>query len=208
MKTRCVNLREQEAIAAAMGKLTTIVRPVNVPAHWRIDKRRGLVVYFKKRKYGTFIRRGLGTRFPQSDFIKCPFGAPGDILIGREAWTIYQDEKYVLRHGGRSFNEISDGAIVYKADDYGSIEDLKKHVQWMSDDINNVSVKHNKWLSPAVMKTEDARHRFKVVEVEVVSRALLARKTKQANMSILKWLESFEIKTENYWFVKIEREAE
>jgi len=164
MKIRCINLREQEAIAAAQGKLTTIVRPVGAS-----------------------------------------IAAPGDILIGREAWTIYQDEKYVLRHGGRSFNEISDGAIVYKADDYGSIEDLKKHVQWMSDDINNVSVKHNKWLSPAVMKTEDARHRFKVVEVEVVSRALLARKTKQANMSILKWLESFEIKTENYWFVKIER---
>ena len=134
MKTRCVNLREQEAIAAAQGKLTTIVRPVGAS-----------------------------------------IAAPGDILIGREAWGI----------------DPFTGKIMYR---YG----------WKTIDPDFPV----KWKSPATMPAKYARHRFKVVEVEVVSRALLARKTKQANMSILKWLESFEIKTENYWFVKIEREAE
>ena len=183
MKTRCVNLREQEAIAAAMGKLTTIVRPVNVPAHWRIDKRRGLVVYFKKRKYGTFIRRGLGTRFPQSDFIKCPFGAPGDILIGREAWWFDDENNHVWYKCGE------DGSRTYGPP----------------------------YKSPAVMPAEYARHRFKVVGVDVKKFGSIT--DKECCQSGYEWdygagargtMEAALKHTADAscWFVKIEREAE
>lgn len=40
----------------------------------------------KKGKFGAFIRRGLGTDFPEADLIPCPHGQPGDRLWVRETW--------------------------------------------------------------------------------------------------------------------------
>ncbi|SDR18476.1 hypothetical protein SAMN05443245_3396 [Paraburkholderia fungorum] len=40
----------------------------------------------KKDRFGAFIRRGIGTDFPQVDLIPSPFGMPGDRLWVRETW--------------------------------------------------------------------------------------------------------------------------
>ncbi len=37
-------------------------------------------------RYGALIHRGLGTNFPETDLIPCPFGQPRDRLWVREAW--------------------------------------------------------------------------------------------------------------------------
>jgi hypothetical protein len=40
----------------------------------------------KKGKFGAFIRRGVGTDFPETDIEVSPFGMPGDRLWVRETW--------------------------------------------------------------------------------------------------------------------------
>lgn len=40
----------------------------------------------KKGRFGVLIRRGVGTDFPETDLIPCPYGQPGDRLWVREAW--------------------------------------------------------------------------------------------------------------------------
>lgn len=42
----------------------------------------------KQNKFGAFIRRGLGTDFPEAGLIACPHGQPGDRLWVREAFRL------------------------------------------------------------------------------------------------------------------------
>lgn len=42
----------------------------------------------KKDKFGAFIRRGIGTDFPEADIITCPYGQPVDRLWVRETWRV------------------------------------------------------------------------------------------------------------------------
>ncbi|CDY79422.1 Phage-related protein [Caballeronia glathei] len=41
----------------------------------------------KKGRFGVFVRRGIGTDFPEIDLIPCPYGMPGDSLWVRETWN-------------------------------------------------------------------------------------------------------------------------
>lgn len=41
----------------------------------------------KQDRFGLFVRRGLGTDFPECDIVPCPYGQPGDQLWVREAWA-------------------------------------------------------------------------------------------------------------------------
>ena len=40
----------------------------------------------KQGRFGLFVRRGIGTDFPECDIVPCPYGQPGDRLWVREAW--------------------------------------------------------------------------------------------------------------------------
>ncbi len=42
----------------------------------------------KKGRFGAFIRRGVGSDFPQFDLLPCPYGMPGDRLWVRESGVI------------------------------------------------------------------------------------------------------------------------
>jgi len=54
----------------------------------------------KQGRFGLFVRRGVGTDFPELDIVPCPYGGPGDRLWVRENFCpIYpQDPTY---NGGR-----------------------------------------------------------------------------------------------------------
>jgi len=45
----------------------------------------------KQSRFGVFLRRGVGTDFPQLDLLPCPYGMPGDRLYVRETFTMDDD---------------------------------------------------------------------------------------------------------------------
>jgi hypothetical protein len=53
----------------------------------------------KRGKFGVFIRKGLGTEFPQADLIPCPYGEPGQLRVMPEplrelhGYAIYADDQ-------------------------------------------------------------------------------------------------------------------
>ena len=75
----------------------------------------------KRGKFGAFIRRGVGTDFPETDLIVCPHGMPGDRLWVREAWYCddyrVQQGPYLLPPDQNANDMREDGTLVYCADD-------------------------------------------------------------------------------------------
>lgn len=48
----------------------------------------------KRGRFGAFIQRGLGTDFPETDLIPCPYGQSGDRLWVRETWCHKWDDMH------------------------------------------------------------------------------------------------------------------
>jgi hypothetical protein len=93
-----------------------------------------------------------------------PFPSPGKTFVGTETFARYQIINHVRRMDGRPFSEVSDGCIAYREDGYGTIPDLKAHIQLTSEsDFEGVEVEFDRWQSPAVMKSRESRFLFTVV---------------------------------------------
>ncbi len=102
--------------------------------------------------------------FRSDDVTDSPFGTYGDRLWVRETWTEYHTVNYIKRADGRSFSEVSDGCIAYKADGYESINDLKEHIQLMSE-CDLEAVETNRWRPSIHMPKKYARIWLNVIRV-------------------------------------------
>ena len=84
---------------------------------WGFDGAYGRITspHHKKGKFGAFIQRGVGTDFPETDLIVCPYGQPGDRLWVREAWSTHACfDRYAPSELTRirSFHYWADGDLV------------------------------------------------------------------------------------------------
>lgn len=93
MKERPIDLRAHEVRGIVAGRQTQIRRVVNPqpkngwepespPAFGRITS-----PHPKRGRFGFFVRRGVGSDFPEMDLIQSRFGQPGDMLWGRETFA-------------------------------------------------------------------------------------------------------------------------
>ena len=71
----------------------------------------------KQGRFGLFVRRGLGTDFPECDIVPCPYGQPGDQLWVRETWGLhaYGDDTDWVK-GSCTDLDLEDSEIAYRAD--------------------------------------------------------------------------------------------
>jgi hypothetical protein len=84
--------------------------------------------------------------------------APGERFV-KEAYCIYHTINHVRRQDGRSFSEVSDGLVAYKADGYGSIKDLKDRIRLMSGaDFEGIEVKGDRCQSVRSMPEWASRY--------------------------------------------------
>lgn len=74
MKTRCINLKQSEVLGLLDGSITALWRPVK-------DQSMGIIV--TSRGFKPLV---LANRNNKVAEIHCPYGQPGDVLIGREAF--------------------------------------------------------------------------------------------------------------------------
>jgi hypothetical protein len=88
----------------------------------------------------------------------------GDLLYVKETYAIYQTVNYMHLHDGRSFSEVSDGQIAYRADGFTDIKGLKDLIRLISD--SNESVEVSGWKSPMYMPKKYARIWLEVTDVK------------------------------------------
>lgn len=109
----------------------------------------------KQGRFGVFIRKGVGTDFPQIDLIPCPFGKPGDRLWVRE--NFYQDGQWSLRLGrepddprGGFWSATS--RVIYAADGTPLPDPIPGN-QWRS----RPSIHMPRWASRITLEITDVR---------------------------------------------------
>lgn len=99
---------------------------------------------------------------------ECPFGTPGEISWVQETFAIYQTIDYVRKLDGRAFSEVSDGAVLYRADGYESVKDAKEHVKLMSGlGCEAVEVEDDKWKAPIHMPRWASRINLLIKDIQI-----------------------------------------
>lgn len=90
MKERPILFSGPMVRAILSGRKTQTRRVVATPADgWEFDRKLGRVKseHRHQGKFGAFIRRGVGTDFPEIDIVPCKYGQPGDRLWVKETFS-------------------------------------------------------------------------------------------------------------------------
>ncbi len=116
MKERPILFNSEMVRAILEGRKTQTRRVVKPQpcGGWAFDGVYGKITshHPQRGKFGAFLRRGVGTPWPELGILPCPYGSPGDRLWVRETF-------FSFRHAG-VFSTAS--RIVYRAD-YSGQED-------------------------------------------------------------------------------------
>ena len=107
-------------------------------------------------------------RHGHGEWVRCPYGVPGDRLWVRETWAHYQTVDRRVRFDGASFSEVSDGFAGYRADGHDTIEDFREHVRLMSGlDLEAVEINGDRWRPSIHMPRWASRITLEVTAVRV-----------------------------------------
>lgn len=108
----------------------------------------------KKGKFGVFLRRGIGTKFPEVDLIKCPYGQVGDRLWVRETFVIINiDEEFKDRVSKPAYKASMD--MIEK--EYGDIKNPR----------GNRFIDSFKWKPSIHMRREYSRINLEITDIRV-----------------------------------------
>jgi hypothetical protein len=98
----------------------------------------------------------------------CPYGQVGDRLWVRETWTQYQTVNSIKRLDGRSYSEVSDGLVGYRADGSDTIKDFREHIMLTGEsDIEEVITNGDKWRPSIHMPRWASRITLEVTDVRI-----------------------------------------
>ncbi|WP_063664307.1 hypothetical protein [Aliivibrio fischeri] len=154
--------------ALLSGNQTVTRRPVNIPDGWAFDKVGKITSpHPKKGTWGAFIRKGVGTQFPETDLVKAPCWI-GDEIYVRETWGVVshdydENDNIVEWSPDRPSMIIKDmkfgqgyysGNIIYRSDGEFS---------WSDDYGDEISA----WKSSTNMSKEISRITLKVTDVRI-----------------------------------------
>lgn len=133
--SKCINLDQHEALAAAERRLLVILRPVRFQPNREINGEPYWYIGGYRARPWTHPTDDFQPRRP----LRCPYGSPGDVVVGREKW-------HECPH---------------------CIAELPVFFVGNSRQLSPKCAAHG-WLSSATMPAAIARHRWTLESVELV----------------------------------------
>lgn len=142
MKTHSIILHPLEARAAAQGRLSRIWRPMTLQPK----------IVHAVHPDGSIVTERIFRRGDQR--IHCPYGAPGDVLVGRETWFEVYDPHSMEPTGAYCYAATHNGDVIQMDDDGFPA-------------FNKDGSSKSPWRSASQMPLQAARSKFEIVSVGV-----------------------------------------
>lgn len=89
MKSIGMSFNTEMVQALLSGNKTVTRRPLKIQDGWSFDKIGKITSsHPKKGSWGAFVKKGVGTKFPQADLIKTPCWVGDEIYVRESSWCV------------------------------------------------------------------------------------------------------------------------